>query len=450
MMRPLEGSRVLVLGLGVTGRAMVRWLARRGAIVLASDAGTLDPEGRAELDDLDVEVETGSHDAAARWAEEVDFVVPSPGISPHRGFLSSAIAGGAEVVAELDLAQDATDARLVAVTGTKGKTTVCRLVARTLCQAGLSAYACGNTELPLVSALDDHPDADVFVVEASSFRLAFCRSFRPRVAVITNLAPDHLDWHRDMDDYTAAKARIAARQGSGDLYLYPAGQPELADLAPVDGPSRHAFGEPGSAAWVSADEVVVTLGPREVRARGAERLTARRPHMQQNVAAATAAAVALGADGRAISTALDEFAPDPHTLEYIGSVDGVSYYDDSKATNPTATLAALRSFEAPVLIAGGLNKGLDLTPLAAERARLRAVIAMGQAAEEVAEAFADSGVPVTVVAGMREAVEAARRQARTGDVVLLSPACASFDAYADYAERGREFRAICTSLGVGM
>lgn len=448
MKRPLEGSRVLVLGLGVTGRAMVRWLTRRGATVLASDAGTLDPESHAELADLDVEIETGSHDAAARWTGEVDFVVPSPGISPHRGFLSSAIAGGAEVVAELDLAQGATDARLVAVTGTKGKTTVCRLVARTLCHAGLSAYACGNTELPLVSALDDHPDADVFVVEASSFRLAFCRSFRPQVAVITNLAPDHLDWHRDMDDYTAAKARIAARQGHDDLYLYPAGQPELADLAPVDGPSRQAFGEPGSAAWVSADEVVVTL--REVRARGAERLTAGRPHMQQNVAAAAAAAVALGADGRGVAAALGDFAPDPHTLEYVGSVDGVSYYDDSKATNPTATLAALRSFEAPVLIAGGLNKGLDLTPLAAERARLRAVIAMGQAAEEIAEVFADSGVPVTVVAGMREAVEAARRQARSGDVVLLSPACASFDAYADYAERGREFRAICTSLGVGM
>ncbi len=454
----IVGKRVIVLGLGVTGRSLAAVLADRGARVLASDAGGPSDLDTAELATRGVEIETGGHDRAAAALADVDFVVPSPGISPHRGFLAEVAASGVPVVSELDIGVALTDASVVAVTGTNGKTTVCRLAERVAREAGFNAYMCGNTEVPFVAAVAEHPDADLFVVEASSFRLAFCRSFHPRVSVITNLAPDHLDWHATLDDYRSAKARIAAQQTRDDLFLYPAAQPELSSLAPAEGPARMAFGDrpiDGDGAWFENDEIVVRSGDRDVRASGVADLAARGRHFATDAAAASAALVFLGSRGDSIERALTSFEVAQHRLEPVGTLNGVAVVDDAVSANAHATVAAIRHVSVDdrskprvVLIAGGRNKGIDLSPLATLSAQIKCVVAIGEAAEELANVFADSGVPVKIVGSMNEAVGVALSEARSGDVVLMSPACASFDMFRGYADRGRAFVEACRAHGV--
>jgi UDP-N-acetylmuramoylalanine--D-glutamate ligase len=441
----LAGRRVLVLGAKVSGAEVARVLTERGASVLVSDAG---PVG-VELEGI--EIESGSHDRAREELSSFDFVFASPGISPLRGFLADVIASGVPVVSELELAMRLTDAPVVAVTGTNGKTTVCRLAEQMGRQAGLDVYACGNLETKFITAAAEHPDADAFVVEASSFSLAFCESFHPRVAIVTSLAPDHLDWHGTFEHYRDSKAKIAAHQVAGELFLFPSSQPELESFAPRDGPFRAAFSDTrlSAGAWTQDGDVVVSLPSLELRAAGAGRLSARGAHFGADAAAAAAAMAFIGVDGPAVERARAAFTFDAHRLEPVGMLDGVRFVDDSVATNAHATIAALRSFSDPVvLIAGGRNKGIDLSPLRTEVDRLRAVIAIGEASAEVEAVFDGSTVFVPIATSMREAVAMAREQAKRGDVVLLSPACASHDMFSNYAERGDAFQAVCREAGV--
>ena len=444
----LAGRRVLVLGLAITGREVARVLARRGAQVLASDLN----EVEIDLDGIDVE--TGSHDRARAELESVDFVFASPGISPLRGFLAEVIAKSVPVISELELGARMTDAPVIAVTGTNGKTTVARLAERIGREAGLDVYACGNLETKFITAADEHPDADAFVVEASSFSLAFCETFHPRVAVITNLAPDHLDWHGTYEHYRDSKAKVATRQQPGELYLFPSAQPDLATFAPDDGPKKAPFAaeriEAADGAWIEDEDVFVHIDDLILRSHGADTLVRRGPHFGADAAAATAAMAFIGVrDTHAIRRALEGFSFDAHRIEPIGTRDGVAVYDDSVATNTHATLAALRTFAAPVvLIAGGRNKGIDLSPLAGAAPGLRAVVTIGESAEEIARIFDATSVFVGNASSMREAVAMALDLARSGDIVLLSPACASHDMFTNYTERGRAFQEACRALGV--
>jgi UDP-N-acetylmuramoylalanine--D-glutamate ligase len=448
----VAGRSVIVLGLGVTGCSVASVLADHGARVLASDAGEPATPGIDELRAKHVEIETGGHDRAAQLLDGADLVVPSPGISPHRGFLADAVVSGVPIVSELDLAVALTDAPVVAVTGTNGKTTVCLLAERIARTAGMKAFMCGNTENPFVSSAAQHPDAELFVVEASSFRLAFCRTFHPRVAVMTNLAPDHLDWHSSLDDYREAKSRIAARQDASDLYLYPIAQPDLASLAPREGPVMMPFGaapiDTTNAAWFEGDEIVIRFGRRQVRAGGVGELAGRAPHFASNAAAAAAALVFLGAEASSIEHALDGFEVAQHRLAPVGTLNGIRVIDDAVAANAHASLAALRLFDRVVLIAGGRNKGIDLSPLASEASRIKVLVALGEASDELTIVFAGTGVPVKTVGSMQEAVGVALAEAQAGDVVLLSPACASLDMFRNYAHRGEAFREACRALGV--
>lgn len=444
----IAGRRVLVLGLGATGRAVAEVLSTRAASVFASDArdvGDVEP-----LRAKGVEVETGSHERASELLDSFDVVVPSPGVSPHRGFLAEVLSRGATVVSEFDIAAALTRAEIVAVTGTNGKTTTCVLAEGIARAAGRKVCLCGNTETPFVQAVAEHPEADLFVVEASSFGLYFCRTLHPRVAVITNFFPDHLDWHVSIEDYRTAKGRIAARLGAGDLFLYPQEQAELEGMAPAAS-DRFAFGSVASGsdgAWVEGGELVVRLGGREVRAGGAGRLSERGSHFAADAAAAAASVVFLGAGAEAVERGLEGFEFARHRLEPIGEINGVRVVDDSVATNAQATLAALRSFDRIVLIAGGRNKGLDLAPLASEAGRMKVLVTIGEAADELSRVFVDTGVITKNVGSMHEAVSVALESATPGDVVLLSPACASHDMFDNYAHRGRVFREACAVLGV--
>ena len=442
----LDGARVIVLGLGVTGRAVATQLAARGAKVLASDADRTDDELSAELRRAGVDVEVGSHDRAAAALDSVDFVVPSPGISPHRGFLADVRSRAARIVAELDVSSGLARAPIVAVTGTNGKTTVCMVAERIGRAASMNTIACGNTTTPFIEAVCERPDAELFIVEASSFALYFCESFHPRVAVVTNVVPDHLDWHDSFADYRSAKARIARRLGPGDLFLYPSDQSDLAEFAADSSCEVASFEAP------AGDEIGVRAGGREVHARGAARLAARGRHFAADAVAAATALVFCGAGGEAIERGLAAFEFAPHRLEPLGERAGVRVVDDAVSTNPHATVAALRSLGdgngRVVLIAGGRNKGLDLHRLAEAVPGLKGVVALGEAAAEIARLVEAAGGTAKTVGSMSEAVAMALDWADAGDVVVFSPACASFDMFDGYADRGRAFREACRALGV--
>jgi UDP-N-acetylmuramoylalanine--D-glutamate ligase len=443
----LRGRRVLVIGLGISGRAVARALVDAGAVVFASDSeaeSASHPEVEA-LRERGVEVETGAHKKANRWLSQVEMAVPSPGITPRSGIVAHAIAEGVPVLSEIELAFRFTNRPVIAVTGTNGKTTTCRLIGAALAEDGRRVVVCGNIGRPFISAAIDSPDAQLFVVEVSSFQLTFCYAFHPHVAVVTNLAPDHLDWHGSMEAYRVAKGRIASRQTRKDWYVYPAAQPELADLPSTPGPRAIPFSvgvlRSGDGVWLDsqgiasriASDVVVHVG-------GAENLARFGRPLVEDGLAATAACLALDAQPESLQRAFESFLPDHHRLEPLGELDSVTFVDDSKATNPHATVAGLRCFDRIVLIAGGHNKGLDLAPLRTEERRLLGVVALGEAAADVQSAFRGSDTPVRSVKTMEQAVDAAFAMAEPGSVVLLSPACASFDQFQDYAARGAAFK----------
>jgi len=409
--------RILVVGLAGTGMAVVEVARAAGDdVTVVEDRPTGDAyRARAALAVAAgaVVLEAPDDTTVADTVATADLVVPSPGVHPDHPAIVRAHAAGIPVRSEVDLAverlrQRPHPPRLVAVTGTNGKTTVTTLIAEMLAASGIRATAAGNIGRPLVDAAAD--DVDVVVAEVSSFQLELTTTaFVPDVAVLLNVAVDHLDWHGSPENYTAAKARLFEHQGPNDVLVVNADDPVVVALA------AHA---PGRVVWVTADD-----GPHDVL----------------NARAATAAATEAGARPDAIATVLARHETLPHRVQLVGEIAGVRWFDDSKATNPHATVSALGGFEHVVLIAGGRNKDLDLGGLGTRSDKLRAVVAIGESASEVEAAFVGTGVAVTHAASMHDAVRTAAAHARAGDVVLLSPACASFDWYESYAARGDDF-----------
>ena len=430
----------LVVGLGRSGAAVARHLGDRGARVLAVDDAP-DDAARAAAAELALElVETPSEAQLADLVDRADVIVPSPGVPIRHAVFRLAEARGVPVRSEVELAYRWSRHPIVAVTGTNGKTTVTALITEMLVASGRRAVAGGNIGFPLSDAV--RRDVDVVVAEVSSFQLWWTDTFRPRVAVWLNLAEDHLDWHPDLDSYVTAKARIWAHQEKSDLIVVNVDDPVVAGQV-AGAPSRvETFALSPRADWHVADGEL--RGPPGVLLPAAE-LRRSLPHDVSNALAAAAAAMGAGATLDGVRTALRTFGGLPHRLTLVADAGDVRWYDDSKATNPHATLSAVSGFESVVLVAGGRNKGLDLSVLAKAAGRIRAVVALGEAGPEVEAAFA--GIrPVTRVATMDEAVRAAAASARTGDAILLSPGCASFDEYRSYAERGDDFAAAVDRL----
>jgi UDP-N-acetylmuramoylalanine--D-glutamate ligase len=438
--------RLLVYGMGVAGEAVARAAHARGIHVTATDdRWTKESLRSAEILGIDVE-DTPSSERLNELVGSADVIMPSPGVPDHHPLIGLAVAAGVPLRTEIDLAYEWEQDRaagprpMLAITGTDGKTTVTTLVTAMVDASGRRAVACGNTDTPLVAALD--LDVDVFVVECASFRLRWLTCFRPEVGTWLNLAPDHLDWHRTLDAYAAAKARMWEYQHSSDVAV------AFADDAQVMDRARQASGRLvtfGTAAHYRESSGVLEgpAGP-IVAVTGMWRAL---PHDRTNALAAAATALEAGAaDLDGVRRALLAFRGIPHRIAFVAEDDGVAFYDDSKATTPHAALTAIRGFGSVVLIAGGRNKDLDLSSLAAEPARMRAVIAIGESAAEVGAAFAGVCL-VNVADSMDEAVARARALAQRGDTVLLSPACTSFDWYGDYAERGDDFaRAVRLAL----
>ncbi|CAB4562319.1 MAG: UDP-N-acetylmuramoyl-L-alanine--D-glutamate ligase [Actinobacteria bacterium] len=450
----------LVHGVAVAGAAVARALAARGYRVLVADDAPDDAK-RELAGELGTElVERPDGDAIRRLLAQVDLVSPAPGVPETHELVRAALATGVPLRTEIDLAYEWEQERpggprpMVGITGTDGKTTTTMLVASLLTAGGMRTAAVGNTDVPFVAALDD-PDheVDAFAVECSSFRLSWIRAFRAEAAVWLNLAPDHQNWHESMVSYEQAKANIWLHQRPTDVAVGWTGDPiVMRRLAAA--PARHVtFGIADGDHRIIGD--VGSDGDRRRFARAAGEyasvasLRRRFPHDVTNALAAAAACIESGLVApERIDDGLAAFRVPPHRIEPVGELDGVTWYNDSKATSPHAALTAIRSFDSQVLIAGGRNKDLDLSSLASESARIRTVVAIGESAADVVAVF-QGRCPVVVAHSMAEAVDVARAAARPGDAVLLSPACASFDWYSGYPARGDDFRSLVARLVAG-
>jgi UDP-N-acetylmuramoylalanine--D-glutamate ligase len=435
------GQRVVVIGAGVAGRGAARALRAEGAGVVVSDAK---PKGElAPTDDLQVhgiDVAVGGH--AETVLDDATLVVVSPGVPPDAEIVRRAAERDLPVWGELELGARLCRTPYAGVTGTNGKTTVTAMVEACARAAGIDAVACGNIGRSFPeSAREEH---DLLVVEASSFQLAMQTSFHPRVSALLNLAPDHLDWHGGYEAYAEAKALVHAGQEDGDVHVGNRDDPAAAEL------SARA---PCAIRWFRSGppvegEVGYEDGELVARVDGEHRLgrvDTGRPGLREDAAAAAAVSLALGVDPDAAAAALATFRPAPHRGEEVAVVDGVRFVDDSKATNVHAAAAAIRGIEDAILIAGGRAKGADLTPLRDHAARLRAVVAIGEAAPRLVEIF-DGLTPTIVAASIEDAVRDAFALAAGGGTVLLAPACASWDQFTDYAERGDRFASAARSL----
>lgn len=428
-----EGERAVVIGLGVAGAAAARVLADEGADVVVSEARE-HVDSSADL--RGIRVHLGGHQR--RHLEDATLVVASPGVPPHASVLAWADELGVPVWGELELGARLTTVPYVAVTGTNGKTTTTEMIAACLRAGDLDAVACGNIGHPFpVAAREDH---DVLVVECSSFQLRMQESFHPRVSALLNVAPDHLDWHGSFEEYVAAKARVFANQRGRDVHV---GNRDDATAAAISGAAHCELGwftlgrpAPGEAGYVGGELVGRWEDGEEMLGGTADDL----PAVRADAAACAAACHAFGVHGAAIRGGLTGFEPGRHRGEVVAAVDAVRFVDNSKATNPHATLAAVGDAEGVVLIAGGDPKGVDLTPIGALADRLSGVVAIGAAAGEVVALF-EGRVPTRTAASIEEAVRAAFRLAPSPGTVLLAPACASWDMFRDYRERGERFAA---------
>jgi UDP-N-acetylmuramoylalanine--D-glutamate ligase len=429
-------------------------MVARGYRVIAEDDRPT-PEGIAFAAELGIDLfESPPEAKAAQLVERVDIVVPSPGVPERHAVIVAAKRARVRLRTELDLAFEWEAANpagprpMLAITGTDGKTTTTMLATAMVEASGKRAIACGNTDVPLVAALDER-DAygqlayDAFVVECTSFRLAYLTCFAPAGAVWLNLAQDHLDWHHSIEGYAAAKARIWEFQQASDVAIGFVDDPIVTRYL-NDAPARHrTFGLTGADYYVGryVDDPALgsaLMGPNGVIA-DVSAMRRALPHDMTNALAAAALTLETGVatlDG--VRVALATFEGVAHRISRVAEIDGVTYYDDSKATTPHAAVTAIRGFDSVVLIAGGRNKALDLSTMAAEPTHMRAVVAIGDAADEIANAF-EGVCPVQRASTMSEAVALATAAAERGDAVLLSPGCASFDWYANYVERGDDF-----------
>ena len=428
-------ARYLLVGFGVTNQAVADALTRRGHdIVVCDDAAGAPALLAANERGIDL-VERPDAATYERLVGEADVVVPSPGIGDVHLALDVARRAGVPVRSEFDLATEWDEPPLLAITGTDGKTTVTALTTAMLQASGVRAASAGNTEVPLVAAIDN-PAVDVFVVEASSFRIDHSERFAPKVGTWLNFSPDHLNLHRSLESYELAKAKLWRDQSAEDVAIGSIDDEVVMRHLRRASARQLTFGARTVADYhVDDDRLVTDTGDTLVRV---DELPRRFPHDITNSLAAAATALSGGATLEGCRDALTRFQGLPHRIALVGEDDSVRWFDDSKATTPNATLTALRALPSVVLIAGGQNKGLDLGVLAAAADHVRAVVAIGDAAADVETAF-DGIRPVVVAGSMHDAVSAARRLAHRGDSVLLSPACASFDWYRSYGERGDDF-----------
>jgi UDP-N-acetylmuramoylalanine--D-glutamate ligase len=436
----VHGKKVTVVGMGRTALALVRLLLREGAapfVTEFSGAESLQPF-KQELTAMGVPFETGRHTEAAFAGAA--YVIPSPGVPPKLAPIEAALARGAQVIGEIEFASHFCASKTLAVTGTNGKTTTTELLRALVATCGHSVALAGNNDMPLSAAVMENPAPDYIVIEVSSYQLETACTFRPWIGAVLNVTPDHLARHGDMEGYSAVKARLFANQAAGDTAVLNADDARVAAMGVPEGARRKSFSlarrvEDGL--WLRGNEicegdaVVATTADTLLRGR----------HNYENVCAALTMMRAGGFDWEKTLEGLRQFRGVEHRIELVESREGVDFFNDSKSTNIDSLRVALESFTQPVvLIAGGRGKGADYRVLRdLVRTHVSTLVTIGEDAALLEEAF-DGLVDVRRAADMGDAVNLAANAARSGDAVLLSPACASFDMFENFEHRGRVFK----------
>jgi UDP-N-acetylmuramoylalanine--D-glutamate ligase len=446
----IRGKNVLVVGLARSGVAAARWLSDHGAAVTATDMRGPEafPKVIPDLLSRKIGLELGLHRESTFLRQ--DFIVVSPGVPADLPVLNLARQKGIPVVPEIEVAGWFLKGRLAGITGTNGKTTTTTLLGKILEASGFSTFVGGNIGVPLLSAVDLDPPASVIVSELSSFQLETIGSFRPHVAVLLNLSPNHLDRHANFETYIAAKARIFCNQTKDDYAILNADDDNVMRLVPSIRSQRVLFSrrrELASGVFVSDGTVLYRVQNLEVALMRTSEVSLPGDFNLENVLAGSAAACVLGVEFSSIRRAVREFSGVEHRLEFVREIRGVDFYNDSKATSVNAAAKALSTFERGVhLILGGKDKGAPYGPLRSlMKDRVREVLLIGAARKQIAGDLAGA-VEIVEAGDLETAVRTASERAKPGDVVLLAPACSSFDQFENFEHRGRVFKELVERL----
>ncbi len=443
-----------MVGLGLSGLWTARWLMERGAIVIVSEIRPESEVGSGlckKVREMGALLETGGHKLETLLGAEL--IVISPGVPHDLQILDTARERGITVTGELELASQAIQTPIIAVTGTNGKSTVTTFLGEMLDNAGLKVFVGGNIGTPLMAYAAGAEYADYAVVEVSSFQLDTSETFCPFVSIILNISPDHLDRYADYDSYIRSKLRIFSNQGQGQYVILNDDDEVLHSVKPGSGAAVLRYGQKkgkGLRAVIEGKNIKTLTKVGRTLYFNLESFRPPGEHNLENLLGCVLVGLILDIEASVIQKTIDEFRGLPDRLEHVGDLEGVSFYNDSKATNVDAAVRAVNSFDRPqILIAGGRHKGAEYDPLVkAARGRVKKAVFIGEAKELLAAAFKDV-LPFFDVKDMKEAVSVAFSIADRGDVVLLAPACSSFDMFKDYTDRGRAFREAVESLSNG-
>jgi len=448
-MMDLPKKRVLVIGLGKTGIATARFLSGRGAEVTVTDAKPVEQLSQALNDIGDLNIAFGKYETDLLAG--ADLVVPSPGVAPSNLLLAEGVRRGIPVLSELELAARFIKTPMIAITGTNGKTTTTTLIGEILKACGKKVFVGGNIGSPLIGYVAGLQQADFAVVEVSSFQLQWTERFHPAVAILLNTTCDHVDYHGSFAAYRAAKERIFINQTGSDLAILNSDEDYTLDLSQRISADVQFFSSARRVAagmFIEGETLIYDSpsGERETYPLTMIRLPGR--HNIENVMAAIMATRRCGCPAADVIRAIDHFRGMSHRIEFVAERNGVQFYDDSKGTNVDAVKRALETFSAPVvLLMGGRDKDSDFAPLISTiKEKVVKLILFGEARDRINAVIGDV-VKTSIAETLKKATELAYRQAAPGQVVLLSPGCASFDEFTDYKERGRFFRQTVENIG---
>ncbi len=444
----LKGKKVLVVGLGKTGEALCRFLLSKEAIVKVSDKKSAQELGAkiSFWEEKGITIETGEHRLQSFL--KADLIVPSPGVPPIAP-LQRAASNGVKIISEIELASRFLKGKIVGITGSNGKSTTAALTFKILKEGGLPAYLAGNIGTPLISFVQNSKQEDIYVTEVSSFQLQYIEQFKADIAVFLNVSPDHLDWHPSFSDYYQAKTKLLTFQNGEERAILNRDDPLVWNLHSQLKSKIYAFSQkkkvnPGC--FLQGQQLIISNGGQQPLLETYQ-IPLLGSHNLENVMASALVGHLLSISPQTISNSIKSFKGLEHRLEWVTSIRGVDFYNDSKATNVEAALKSIQSFKANIiLILGGRDKGGDFTKLAKSiQERVKNIILLGEAAQKIKMSLKNI-VPMKEVSSLKEAVKAGFETARSGEVVLLAPACTSFDMFNNFEERGRVFKQEVLSL----
>jgi UDP-N-acetylmuramoylalanine--D-glutamate ligase len=448
-------NRILVVGLGESGLAAAKWLVKQGYQVTVSEKKKKPDFNKGVVADLlrsGVKLEFDGH--RIKSFLESDLIVVSPGISLDIKPLSQARNQGVPIIGEIELASRYLKTPCIAVTGTNGKSTVVHLIGEMLRKGGKRVFVGGNIGRPLTYYITGEQEVDYVVLEVSSFQLDTTQTFSPLMAMILNISPDHLDRYADYTSYVRSKEMVFANQGPEQILILNDDDPWLREVQPKNGPTVYRYGlksKPERYAILDSGNIVATLPGEETITFHLDKFTLPGSHNRANLMAAILTCLILKISPAAIQEVIDHFKGLLHRIEHVDTVRGVDFYNDSKATNIDAAIKAIASFSKPVvLIAGGRDKGSDYHRLVeAASEKVKRAVFLGEASGLLSEAFGNK-ISWSIATTMIDAVSLAFNQAQKGDVVLLAPACASFDMFKDFNHRGEVFKEVVRRLKNGI